>query len=189
MPRSTTRRSGSGGQPAEQTIMVDGAEVLVIRSPRRTRTVTADQVDGRLRLRVPSRLSRTQVDEHARAFQQKLKRRSAQRRRSDDDLLRRARELSRQHLDGIPEPTSVVWSTRQSTRWGSTTSTDGTIRLSARLQEMPLWVQDAVLVHELAHLIEPGHGPRFQALVARYPRTREADAFLEGVSFGWNHPR
>lgn len=188
MPRSTTRRGGSGAGSAEQSIMVDGDEVLVIRSSRRTRTVTADQVDGRLRLRVPARLSRSQVDEHARAFQQKLRRRASQRRRSDEDLLRRARELSRQHLDGVPDPASVVWSARQTTRWGSTTSTEGTIRLSSRLQTMPLWVQDAVLVHELAHLIEPGHGPRFQALVARYPHTREADAFLEGVSFGWAHP-
>ncbi|GAB3187599.1 M48 metallopeptidase family protein [Nesterenkonia suensis] len=173
---------------SEQTITVDGDEVLIIRSTRRSRTVTADQVDGVLRLRVPARLSRAQVDEHARAFQQKLRRRADRRRRSDDELMRRARELSREHLDGVPEPTSVVWSDRQTTRWGSTTSTDGSIRLSSRLQEMPLWVQDAVLVHELAHLIEPGHGPRFQALVERYPRTREADAFLEGVSFGWNNP-
>ncbi|MDS2171169.1 M48 family metallopeptidase [Nesterenkonia sp. CL21] len=190
MPRSSTdRRRGSAGPQDAQRIMVDGDEVLVIRSPRRTRTVTADQLDGTLRLRVPSRLSRAQVDEHARAFQQKLRRRAEQRRRTDEELMRRALELSREHLDDIPRPTSVVWSDRQTTRWGSTTSTEGTIRLSSRLQKMPLWVQDAVLVHELAHLIEPGHGPRFQALVARYPRTREADAFLEGVSFAWSHPQ
>lgn len=187
MPRSST---GSSGRTQEaQQILVDGDDVLVIRSARRTRTVTADQVDGMLRLRVPARLSRAQVDEHARAFQQKLRRRAGRRRRSDEALMRRALELSDEHLDGIPRPTSVAWSERQTTRWGSTTSTEGTIRLSSRLQQMPLWVQDAVLVHELAHLIEPGHGPRFQALVARYPRTREADAFLEGVSFGWNHPQ
>lgn len=81
----------------------------------------------------------------------------------------------------------MSWSTQQHQRWGSTTSTTGTIRLSARLREMPVWVQDSVLVHELAHLIEPGHGPEFKALIAKYPRTEEADAFLAGVSWADRH--
>ena len=186
---SGTGRASDGSTPSQQRIVVDGDDVLVIRSARRTRTVTADQVDGVLRLRVPARLTRAQVDEHARAFLHKLRRRAQRRRRSDEDLMRRARELSAEHLDGIVEPASVVWSSRQSMRWGSTTSTDASIRLSTRLQQMPLWVQDAVLVHELVHLVEPDHGPRFRALAAQYPHTAEADAFLDGVSFGWNHPR
>ena len=81
------------------------------------------------------------------------------------------------------QPTSVSWSSRQLKRWGSTTSTTGAVRLSARLQNMPGWVVDSVLVHELAYLIEPNHGRRFQQLVARYPRTEEADVFPAGVSW------
>lgn len=167
----------------EQHIIVDGEAVIVIRSARRRRTVTADQIDGVLRLRVPHRLAHHQVEEHARAFRGRMRRRTGGAPRSDEELLARARDLSRRHLDGVPQPTSVTWSARQRSRWGSTTSTTGEIRLSARLQPMPVWVQDAVLVHELVHLIEPGHGPRFHDLAGRYPRMKEADAFLEGVSF------
>lgn len=167
----------------EQRLLVDGEEVIVIRSARRKRTVSADQVGGVLRLRIPHRLARRHVEEHARAFRQRMARQSAGLPRGDDQLLTRAQELSEQYLNGVPQPSSVTWSPRQRSRWGSTTSTTGEIRLSSRLKQMPQWVQDAVLIHELAHLVEPGHGPRFKELVGRYPRTEQADAFLEGVSF------
>jgi hypothetical protein len=47
---------------------------------------------------------------------------------------------------------------------------------------MPAWVQDYVLLHELAHLIEPGHGDKFWALLSSYPRTERARGYLDGVS-------
>ena len=47
---------------------------------------------------------------------------------------------------------------------------------------MPGWVLDYVLLHELAHLIEPGHGPRFWALLADYPQLERARGYLEGVA-------
>ena len=37
---------------------------------------------------------------------------------------------------------------------------------------------DAVIVHELAHLVELGHGPEFQALADRYPKQERAYGFL-----------
>ena len=35
-----------------------------------------------------------------------------------------------------------------------------------------------MIVHELAHLAVHGHGPKFWALVERYPRTERARGFL-----------
>jgi hypothetical protein len=43
-------------------------------------------------------------------------------------------------------------------------------------------VRDYVLVHELAHLLVPGHGPDFWSLVQRYPRTERARGYLDGAS-------
>ena len=85
--------------------------------------------------------------------------------------------------DGRAEPASVRWVSNQAKRWGSCSSHDRTIRLSDRLQGMPPWVVDYVLLHELAHLIEANHGPQFHALLAGFPHTERAKGFLEGVSW------
>ena len=44
------------------------------------------------------------------------------------------------------------------------------------------YVVDYVLLHELAHLSCPDHGPRFWALLESYPRTERARGFLDGWS-------
>ncbi len=74
------------------------------------------------------------------------------------------------------------WVDNQKSRWGSCTPGDRTIRLSARLQGMPQWVVDYVLIHELAHLLESGHDARFWAWVDNYPRAERARGYLEGWS-------
>jgi predicted metal-dependent hydrolase len=51
--------------------------------------------------------------------------------------------------------------------------------LNYRLVLMPDWVADYVLIHELMHLQQQNHGPRFWRLVARAcPDFREAERWL-----------
>src|SRR5690625_3151510 len=110
-------------------------------------------------------------------------------RRSDASLAAIARELSDTYLGGRARPTSVSWSTRQQRRWGSCTPAEGTIRLSSRLQGMPDWVLRSVVMHELVHLLVPGHGPEFYALMGRYPKAERARGFLDGVSWAADLPQ
>lgn len=141
-------------------------------------------MQGMFQVSVPAGLSEKQVSEAAHDMMQKIeRRRRSAGTNSDDALLEHARQLALTWLNGEVEPMEVVWSSRQNTRWGSCTATSGRIRLSTRLQEMPQWVQDGVLVHELAHLKHSGHGDEFQQLAQRYPRQKEVTAFLEGVTF------
>jgi hypothetical protein len=46
------------------------------------------------------------------------------------------------------------------------------------LASEPGWVLDYVIVHELAHLDVPRHGPAFWSIVNRYPRAERARGFL-----------
>ena len=70
----------------------------------------------------------------------------------------RAAHLSAAYLGGRAQPASVRWVSNQESRWGSCTPAEGSIRISDKVRGMPGWVLDYVLLHELAHLIEPGHG-------------------------------
>lgn len=135
---------------------------------------------------LPSRLSKAEEQRYVSELVTKVLAREAKTAapRSDEDLLRRATDLWSRHLEAAaPDAaalTSVVWVSNQQRRWGSCTPSTGAIRLSDRLKEMPDWVADYVLVHELAHLAEPQHSPRFWRLVDSYPRAERAKGFLEG---------
>jgi predicted metal-dependent hydrolase len=69
--------------------------------------------------------------------------------------------------------------TSAKTRFGSCSS-KGNISFSYRLMLYPEAAQDYVVVHELAHLVEMNHSPRFYAIVARYlPDYKQRAALLK----------
>jgi predicted metal-dependent hydrolase len=159
-------------------------QVEVRRSSRRRRTVSAYREGDRIVVLVPASLSRKQEAEWVETMVARVERAEARRRPTDVQLARRAATLSEIWLEGRAVPASVRWVDNQRSRWGSCTPSDRTIRLSRRLQEMPDWVVDYVLVHELAHLIEPGHSAKFWSWVERYPHAERAKAWLDGYSIG-----
>ncbi len=147
--------------------------VRVIRSARRRKTAAARLVDGVIEVRVPAGIS---AAEETRLVERLTARVAGRRARSDADLVARAATLARRH--DLPRPTGIRWVENQTTRWGSCTPATGEIRLSHRLAGFPDWVVDYVIVHELAHLVEAGHGPAFWEIVGRYPLTERARGFL-----------
>ena len=156
-------------------------------SKRRKKTAGAHWEGDRIVVVVPTHLRGADRDRMVESLARRLARHRPHLHASDAHLAERARALGRRYLDGV-EPSSIRWSTTQNKRWGSCTIETRAVRVSERLRVAPAWVLDAVIVHELAHLVEPSHSPRFRELETRYPRRREADLFLEGYTLGLHMP-
>lgn len=54
---------------------------------------------------------------------------------------------------------------RMKTRWGSCSPHSGSIRLNSELAKKPLGCLEYIVVHEMAHFLEPHHNDRFVALM------------------------
>jgi hypothetical protein len=154
-------------------------QVEVVRSARRRRTVQAWEEGGVLKVAIPAWMSKA---EEARVVDDMLQRFERKRSTEQVDLVERAAKLARRYR--LPEPDSIRWVDNQRWRWGSCTPAEGSIRISSRLAAWPQFVLDYVIVHELAHLVEAGHGPAFKVLVERYPKAERARGFLMAKGMG-----
>lgn len=156
--------------------------VEVRRSKRRRRTVSAYRDGERIVVLIPASLSRKEEAEWVETMVARIEKAERKAMLTDDDLLDRALQLSDDYLGGLADPETVRWVSNQKSRWGSCTPGDRSIRLSERLQTMPAWVVDYVLIHELAHLLEPGHDEKFWAWVDHYPHAEKSKGYLLGWS-------
>ena len=98
----------------------------------------------------------------------------ARARQAAEQLIPRLRELAAR----LGLTVGRVSIRNQRSRWGSCSRT-GAIALNFRLVQMPPAVADYVLIHELMHLQQQNHGPRFWRLVEHAcPDYREAERWL-----------
>lgn len=166
------------------TEIAGGAEVRVIKSSRRRRSISAYREHGAIVIQVPARLSNSKIQEVIPEMVEKILSREAREKMSDKALFDRALELLNQYLPEFRvRPVSVVWRSMNE-RWGSCTTLDRTIRISDRLNGAPSYVVDYLLVHELIHLEIPDHGGEFEKLLARFEESEMANAYLDGYEAG-----
>jgi len=161
-------------------------DIKIIRSGKRKKTISAREVDGVIRLYLPSGLSREEEFKYiqwAKKRFESLRRKKELKARNADEMLEQcARELNKRYFGGELSWTQITYTTEQNARtFGTCNTKQKTIRISDRLLKMPKFVHDYVVVHELAHLKVPGHGPEFWKLVNRYPKTERARGYLMAV--------
>jgi predicted metal-dependent hydrolase len=102
----------------------------------------------------------------------------------------------RRQLEAALPPLATAWEARlgvkaagfslwqMKSRWGSCNPRTALVRLNLELARKPPECLEYVLVHELVHLLEASHGPRFKALMDRFmPDWRERRKRLNSKGF------
>jgi len=156
-------------------------EVRIIRKKNRRRTVQARLVGDVLEVLAPMEIDSNTLEQIVHRMEQRAQRRLATNGLDDRLLSERAERLNRSLFGGNLKWSSIQWVTNQDRRFGSCTPSTGHIRISHRLARMPAFVLDYVIVHELAHLVHPGHGPAFWHAVNRYRLAERARGYLMAV--------
>jgi predicted metal-dependent hydrolase len=156
-------------------------EVKIIRSGKRTKTVSARVIDDVIEVLAPAKCSDKDLQPIIAKLQQRIEKKHQKRALSAEDLEQIADRLNREYFHNSLKWQSIEWSTQQNSIYGSCTPALGTIRISHRLAKMPLFVREYVVMHELAHLLEANHSAKFWQLVDRYPLTERARGYLMAV--------
>jgi predicted metal-dependent hydrolase len=159
---------------------ISEGEIIVIRSTRRKKNISAYRQGGRIVVSIPARMSK--ADERAMVPEMvaKIRAQEAAITMSEQGLAQRIEELLSQLAPEISlRPASVAWRGMRE-RWGSCTGVDRSIRISDRLKGAPDYALDYVLFHEAIHLVYFDHGAEFKELLARFPRAEIAGAYLDG---------
>ncbi|HAL31088.1 MAG TPA: hypothetical protein DCP20_10330 [Coriobacteriia bacterium] len=199
MMKSRARGHGGSGEPSAVIDIVHGGECIpceVLRTDRRTLALTISP-DGTVRARAPRRMPLRDIERFARSRAGWLARKRAEiaargghvREPLSPAEIERARGLFRERYDacwahfaapGEDKPPLRLREMRS--RWGSL-APSGRVTLNTCLVRVPVECLDYVIFHELCHLRERGHGPRFYAQLERYvPEWRERRRELRGLS-------
>ena len=159
---------------------ISEGEIIVIRSARRKRNISAYRQGGRIIVSIPARMSK--ADEHAIVPEMiaKIRSQESDRTPSEERLIERTHELMASLAPEITaRPATINWRPMRE-RWGSCTSVDRTIRISDRLKLAPDYALDYVLFHEAIHLQHFDHGAEFTEVLARFEDSELASAYLDG---------
>ena len=161
----------------------DRPELEIRASSRRTKTGSAHWSGTKIVVAIPSRLRGAEREHFVDELVRRAMRERPQSAAHDAALEERARVLAELYTSGRL-PSGVRFVANQKHRWASCSPGNGEIRLSNRLRNVPDWVLDAVLVHELAHLHYVEHSSEFHLIANRHPRQNDAEIFLEGYQLG-----
>lgn len=155
-----------------------GLIIEVRRSTRRKKTIEAYRNGEKVIVSIPARMSQREANQVVDEMVKKILHDEST--PNNDQLLTRALHLNKKYLEGKAIPVSVEWSSRMSRIWGACTIEDRTIRISDRLRDAPAYALDYLLLHELIHILVPGHGPDFKLLLERFPELARAEGYFEG---------
>lgn len=172
-------------------VFVDELEVWVIRRRVKSTTINVTSPDARVEVVAPSYASMGAIEDLVRSKHDWIARNQ---RAVLDSPMSRAEFASREEVEqwtatvkSFVPPLVEKWEPvmgvkvgslsyrNMKSRWGSCQPSTGRICINIRLALYPPECLEYVVVHEMCHLLESGHGPRFKALMSRFlPNWKES---------------
>ena len=161
---------------------IAGDDIVVIRSKKRRRNISAYRQGGKIIISIPARLTKAEEREIVPEMIARVKAKEVQ--ATESDLSKLSDRLLTSYAPEITTRAATVSWRNMNERWGSCTNIDRTIRISTKLSTAPDYVLEYVLFHESIHLDNPNHDQDFYAVLKRFERHLEAEAFLAGFEAG-----
>lgn len=153
--------------------------VEIVRSSTRKKTVQAKVVNGKIVVYLPLGMHPREEEKIVERMKQNLEKQVLKSKINSDGYLRkRFDDFNAKYFHGSLRVESIEFVTNQERRNGSCTPQNLSIRISHRLLNMPPWVLDYVIMHEMTHLIFPEHSKAFWEKVREYRLTERARGFL-----------
>ena len=158
-------------------------KIEIIRSKKRKKTVQAKVVENNLRIYLPVGLTQKEESEWIHKMKQQIQKKERKQKLNDsNDLQKRADKINKVYFEGKLD-FSIRFVTNQRTKHGSCTPSSNSIRISDVIADYPSYVQDYLIIHELAHLVYPDHSKTFWEKVNEYPYVERAKGFLHASDF------
>ena len=183
--RRASTGSGRSAAPLEELVFVDDLEVWIVRKRIKNVNLRVKPPDGRIEVSAPLRTDSAFIGSFVREKRDWIRKQQARIAASPQGRAATAPpdEVAQWKavVQAFVPPLIAKWEPimgvkagkvvyrNMTSRWGSCQPSTGRICINVRLALYPPECLEYVVVHELCHLLERGHGPRFQALM---------DAFL-----------
>lgn len=198
MATSYTRRRKKGAKTvAVQEFSVDGIPVKLRLKTMRSITMRVKDAAAPVEVSAPVGTSRSTIEQFVRAKKAWIIQQQTRQERSPMVQANNAtpEEVAawRAIVEGLVPGLVARWAAvmgvtpgkiayrNMKTRWGSCQPSTGRICINVRLALYPPHCLEYVVVHELAHLLVPGHGANFYAMLDRYlPNWRHSKNVLDG---------
>ena len=174
----------SRAERVEYLMFVDDLEVWVIRKRVKNITVHVTSPDGRIEVSAPHHVSDAEIEQLVHSKRSWIVRHQE---KILDSPMSRAELASKEEIEqwralmkALVPPLVAKWEPimgvkvqtlayrNMRSRWGSCQPSTGRVCINIRLALYPPQCLEYVVVHEMCHFLESGHGPRFKELMTQF---------------------
>lgn len=157
------------------------SDIKITRSVKRRKTIGAQLINNIMYVYAPYNIPDEKLNKIIASFKEKFIRGMLKKKLNNEKPLKEIAEmLNKKYLKNRLDISSISieYVTGQNHKFGCCNYQNKSIRISHRIAQMPGWVRDYVIIHELAHLVVPNHSKSFWDILSEYKLSERAKGYL-----------